>query len=46
MTFSAEIPDNEYIKYFAPDYTLKVQNLNMVWNLSLLAPFLFYACLV
>ncbi|XP_044966447.1 histone deacetylase 9 isoform X1 [Hordeum vulgare subsp. vulgare] len=24
-----EIPDNEYIKYFGPDYTLKVPNLNM-----------------
>uniref|UniRef100_A0A0E0DDT3 histone deacetylase n=1 Tax=Oryza meridionalis TaxID=40149 RepID=A0A0E0DDT3_9ORYZ len=24
-----EIPDNEYIKYFAPDYTLKVSNVNM-----------------
>ncbi|WVZ85523.1 hypothetical protein U9M48_032442 [Paspalum notatum var. saurae] len=25
-----EIPNNEYIEYFAPDYTLKVPNLNMV----------------
>lgn len=33
----AEIPDNEYIKYFAPDYTLKVSNVNMVWNLFSLA---------
>ncbi|CAD6263848.1 unnamed protein product [Miscanthus lutarioriparius] len=24
-----EIPNNEYIEYFAPDYTLKVPNLNM-----------------
>jgi hypothetical protein len=28
--FFAEIPKNEYIEYFAPDYTLKVPNLNMV----------------
>ncbi|KAL6841214.1 hypothetical protein ACP4OV_028987 [Aristida adscensionis] len=28
--FFAEIPNNEYIEYFAPDYTLKVPNLNMV----------------
>jgi hypothetical protein len=28
--FCAEIPNNEYIEYFAPDYTLKVPNLNMV----------------
>uniref|UniRef100_A0A453BXL8 Histone deacetylase n=1 Tax=Aegilops tauschii subsp. strangulata TaxID=200361 RepID=A0A453BXL8_AEGTS len=27
--FFAEIPDNEYIEYFGPDYTLKVPNLNM-----------------
>jgi hypothetical protein len=33
--FFAEIPDNDYIEYFAPDYTLKVSNLNMVWNLFL-----------
>lgn len=26
----AEIPNNEYIEYFGPDYTLKVPNLNMV----------------
>ncbi|XXG64719.1 hypothetical protein AAC387_Pa05g2595 [Persea americana] len=24
-----EIPENEYIKYFAPDYSLKIQNVNM-----------------
>lgn len=28
--FIAEIPDNEYIKYFAPDYSLKIQNGNIV----------------
>ena len=28
--FFAEIPNNDYIEYFAPDYTLKVANLNMV----------------
>jgi len=27
--FFAEIPNNDYIEYFAPDYTLKVANLNM-----------------
>ncbi|OEL19738.1 Histone deacetylase 9 [Dichanthelium oligosanthes] len=27
--FFAEIPNNEYIEYFAPHYTLKVPNLNM-----------------
>jgi hypothetical protein len=34
--FFAEIPNNDYIEYFAPDYTLKVSNLNMVKKL--LAP--------
>ena len=31
--FFAEIPNNDYIEYFAPDYTLKVANLNMVKKL-------------
>lgn len=32
-----EIPDNEYIRYFAPDYSLKIPNGNsvssLVWNM-------------
>jgi hypothetical protein len=32
--FFAEIPNNDYIEYFAPDYTLKVPNLNMVKKLQ------------
>lgn len=30
IVFLAEIPNNEYIQYFAPDYTLKIRNGNMV----------------
>ncbi|KAF9596994.1 hypothetical protein IFM89_014708 [Coptis chinensis] len=29
-----EIPDNDYIKYFGPDYSLKIPNGNFVGNLS------------
>lgn len=28
--FLAEIPENEYIKYFAPDYSLKIPRGNII----------------
>ena len=30
LYFIAEIPDNEYIKYFSPDHLLRIPNGHMV----------------
>lgn len=34
LSFLAEIPDNEYIKYFSPDHLLRIPNGHMVGAFS------------